>query len=183
VYHISVCVCPSPTLPFRCSFGTRNPTNDDTSRAQIALVGSFGAINAYSSSWFHRTSRSEIGRNGGRHASFRLAARRSRILTLSEALAMASVGATLGVGWASLGTHLSSLIYERNPHAAMAIKAVFLLIASFVHGYVRLSTPRLFLMVLLMILPVLIGLVYSLLCREIPIIDCVHGIDFRLDSP
>ncbi|KAF8537599.1 hypothetical protein BDD12DRAFT_744544 [Trichophaea hybrida] len=40
----------------------------------------------------------------------------------------------------------------------MGIKAVFLVIASFIHGYVRLSTPRLFLMVLLMIIPVLIGL-------------------------
>ncbi|KAI5821204.1 hypothetical protein BZA77DRAFT_238452 [Pyronema omphalodes] len=40
----------------------------------------------------------------------------------------------------------------------MGIKALFVIIASFIHGYVRLSTPRLFLMVLLMIIPVLIGL-------------------------
>lgn len=72
---------------------------------------------------------------------------------------MATVGASIGVGWASLGTYLSSLVYDQYPYAAMGIKAIFLTIASFVHGYVRLSTPRLFLMVLLMIIPALIGLV------------------------
>lgn len=72
---------------------------------------------------------------------------------------MATVGASVGVGWASLGTYLSSLVYDRYPYAAMGIRATFLVIASFVHGYVRLSTPRLFLVVLLMIIPVLIGLV------------------------
>jgi hypothetical protein len=74
---------------------------------------------------------------------------------------MATAGASVGVAWACLGTFLSSLAREHNPNAAMGIKAVFLVIASFVHGYVRLSTPRLFLMVLLMIIPVLLGLVCS----------------------
>ncbi|KAL7276539.1 hypothetical protein RUND412_000462 [Rhizina undulata] len=40
----------------------------------------------------------------------------------------------------------------------MAIRAMFMVIALFVHGYVRNSTPRLYLLVLLMIFPVLIGL-------------------------
>lgn len=41
----------------------------------------------------------------------------------------------------------------------MSIRAVFVVIALFVHGYIRSSTPRLYLLVLLMIFPVLIGLV------------------------
>jgi hypothetical protein len=72
---------------------------------------------------------------------------------------MATIGGVVGVGWASLGLFLSSLVYNTNPPAATAIKAIFVLIASFIHGYVRLTVPRLFLMVLLMIMPVLIGLV------------------------
>ncbi|KAI5845750.1 hypothetical protein DFP73DRAFT_476901 [Morchella snyderi] len=40
----------------------------------------------------------------------------------------------------------------------MSIRAVFVVIALFVHGYIRSSTPRLYLLVLLMIFPVLIGL-------------------------
>ncbi|KAA8914554.1 hypothetical protein FN846DRAFT_926778 [Sphaerosporella brunnea] len=75
-----------------------------------------------------------------------------------EALTMATIGGVIGVAWASLGTFLSSLVYGQNQHAAMTIKAVFVMVAAFVHGYVRLSTPRLFLLVLLMLMPVLIGL-------------------------
>jgi hypothetical protein len=41
----------------------------------------------------------------------------------------------------------------------MAIKGIFVAIATFFHGYVRISTPRLFLLVLLMMFPTLIGLV------------------------
>lgn len=69
------------------------------------------------------------------------------------------MGCTLGVAWACLGTYLGSLAYVRTPHGAMAIRAVFIMIASFVHGYIRISTPRLFILVLLMLIPTLIGLV------------------------
>ncbi|CAZ83125.1 unnamed protein product [Tuber melanosporum] len=40
----------------------------------------------------------------------------------------------------------------------MMIRATFLTISLFVHGYVRSSTPRLFILVLLMVIPVVIGL-------------------------
>ncbi|KAG0640730.1 hypothetical protein HOY80DRAFT_1116319 [Tuber brumale] len=40
----------------------------------------------------------------------------------------------------------------------MTIRATFLTISVFVHGYVRNSTPRLFILVLLMVIPVVIGL-------------------------
>lgn len=76
-----------------------------------------------------------------------------------EALILAAIGACVGVAWASLATYLGSLLRESNLTAALGIRAVFLIIALFAHGYVRSSIPRLFLMVLLMILPVLIGLV------------------------
>ena len=126
----------------------------------------FGRIDRYRCSHLYRTSRPEIGRNGGRYVAL-VRCEKWRNLNSGAALTMASVGAVLGVGWASLGTFASSLIQERNPYAAMGIKAVFLLVASFVHGYIRLSTPRLFLMVLLMIVPVLIGLACrALLCRD-----------------
>jgi hypothetical protein len=72
---------------------------------------------------------------------------------------MATVGVSIGVAWASLGVFLSSLAFQHNICAAMGIKAVFLAIASFAYGYIRLSTPRLFLLVLLMIIPMLTGLV------------------------
>ena len=41
----------------------------------------------------------------------------------------------------------------------MGIRAIFLTIAMFVHGYIRSATPRLFVMVLLMAVPVVIGVV------------------------
>ncbi|KAF8455255.1 hypothetical protein BDZ91DRAFT_538947 [Kalaharituber pfeilii] len=71
---------------------------------------------------------------------------------------MALIGISVGIGWAILGTYLGSLCYETNPSATMAIKAVFLVVAMFVHGYIRSCTPRLFIMVLLMAVPVLLAL-------------------------
>lgn len=41
----------------------------------------------------------------------------------------------------------------------MGIRAIFLTIAMLVHGYIRSATPRLFVMVLLMAVPVVLGLV------------------------
>lgn len=76
-----------------------------------------------------------------------------------EALILAAIGACFGVAWASLATYLGSFLRESNVTAMLGIRAAFLTIALFVHGYVRSSIPRLFIMVLLMILPVLIGLV------------------------
>jgi RsiW-degrading membrane proteinase PrsW (M82 family) len=78
------------------------------------------------------------------------------------ALILAAVGALIGVAWTTLATYLGSLVHASNPQAMMSIRAVFVVIALFVHGYVRSSTPRLYLLVLLMIFPVLIGLVHPL---------------------
>jgi len=62
----------------------------------------------------------------------------------------------------SLGVYLGSLFHLQNPDAALGIRAVFLAIAMFVHGYVRSNTPRLFIAVLLMAVPTLLGLVNTL---------------------
>lgn len=75
-----------------------------------------------------------------------------------EALAMATLGAAIGIAWSSFGTYLSSLCQESNPVAEQTIKAIFVTLAAFGHAYIRSSTPRLFLLVLLFIIPVLIGM-------------------------
>lgn len=85
--------------------------------------------------------------------------RQSIILTSCTALSLAAIGACIGVAWLSLGIFLSWKIVPHSHEGAMAIRGIFAAIAVFVHGYIRISTPRLFLLVLLMIFPTLIGLV------------------------
>lgn len=98
------------------------------------------------------------------------------------ALALATLGISIGIAWcvrgqvppgspksssyiltcgsrSTLGVYLGELVYDTNPHATMAIRAVFLTIALLAHGYIRSVAPRLFIMVLLTIIPVLLGLV------------------------
>lgn len=75
-----------------------------------------------------------------------------------EALVLGLIGIAVGTGWATLGTYLGSLCYRSNPSVTMWIRAIFLTIAMLVHGYIRSATPRLFVMVLLMAVPVVIGL-------------------------
>lgn len=75
-----------------------------------------------------------------------------------EALAMAALGASIGIAWSTLGTYLSSFCHENNLVAEQTIKAIFVTFAAFAHAYIRSSTPRLFLLVLLFIIPVLIGM-------------------------
>lgn len=82
-----------------------------------------------------------------------------RLGSMVESLILAAIGACIGVAWASLATYVGSLLHESNVPGMLAVRAVFVTVALFVHGYVRSSTPRLFIMVLLMIFPVLIGLV------------------------
>lgn len=75
-----------------------------------------------------------------------------------EALAMAAIGASLGIAWSSFGTYISSFFHHSNPVAEQTIKAIFVTLAAFSHAYIRSSTPRLFLLVLMFIIPVLIGM-------------------------
>lgn len=71
---------------------------------------------------------------------------------MTEALILALAGTVLGVAWSILGIFLSSLAMTSNPPAAYAIRAVFLLIAAFVHGFLRSQAPRVFIFVLLLII-------------------------------
>ena len=60
----------------------------------------------------------------------------------------------------SLGVYFGHLLNNAGkPEAALGVRAVFLTIAMFVHGYVRSNTPRLFIAVLIMAIPTLLGLV------------------------
>ncbi|PWW74558.1 hypothetical protein C7212DRAFT_346066 [Tuber magnatum] len=81
-----------------------------------------------------------------------------RLGSMVESLTLASLGASIGIGWASLAVYLGSLVHPHSERGMMTIRATFLTISLFVHGYVRSSTPRLFILVLLMVIPVVIGL-------------------------
>lgn len=77
---------------------------------------------------------------------------------LAEALILALSGAFLGLAWSNLGLYLSSLIIASNPHAAYAIRGLFLTVALMVHGFLRSYAPRLFVAVLVLIIPSLVNL-------------------------
>ncbi|ETS82366.1 hypothetical protein PFICI_04242 [Pestalotiopsis fici W106-1] len=66
---------------------------------------------------------------------------------MAEALFLIFFGTAFGLGWSTLGLHLSSLIYDTNISAAYAIRAIFFALAVILHGLLRSSTPRLFLFV------------------------------------
>jgi hypothetical protein len=69
-----------------------------------------------------------------------------------EALVLATCGTLLGLGWSLLGVYLSSLIIQENAPAAYTIRGVFLGFALIFHGFVRSSTPRLFILTVLEII-------------------------------
>lgn len=77
---------------------------------------------------------------------------------MAEALILVIVGTVLGVAWSMFGIYLSSLIYEINSPAAYTIKGIFLVLALLFHGFLRSSTPRLWLFVLLFIIVSVVGL-------------------------
>ena len=77
---------------------------------------------------------------------------------MAEALILAVSGTLLGVGWSMFGLYLSSLVYNTNSPAAYAIRALFLAIAVMFHGFLRSNTPRLFLMVLLLVIVSVVSL-------------------------
>ena len=72
-----------------------------------------------------------------------------------------------------MGVYIGSLCADTNRSASMAIRAIFLMIAVLVHGYIRSVTPRLFIMVLLMAVPAIVGLVS--VNRHIHMRECEYG--------
>ena len=71
---------------------------------------------------------------------------------MAEALILAVTGTILGLSWSTLGLYLSSLVIQDNAQAAYAIRAIFLILAVLLHGFLRSRTPRLFVFVLLLII-------------------------------
>lgn len=78
---------------------------------------------------------------------------------MAESLVMVTAGMLLGLGWSTLGLYLSSLVFETNEPAAYTIRALFLVMVTIVHGYVRSHSPRLFVLVWLFLLTSLTNLV------------------------
>lgn len=77
---------------------------------------------------------------------------------MAEALILALAGTLLGVAWSMFGIYLSSLVHERNPPAGYAIRGIFLAIALLFHGFIRSATPRLFILVLLLVIVSVVSL-------------------------
>lgn len=75
-----------------------------------------------------------------------------------ESLLMLIVGTASGLGWSLLGLKLSSLVVEENRGAAYAIRGIFLAVAAVLHGYIRSSNPRAFLLVAFYLIACLIVL-------------------------
>lgn len=71
---------------------------------------------------------------------------------MAQSLVFTLVGTSLGLGWSALGMYLSGLVFDSNEPAAYTIRAIFLVIVSIVHGYVRSQSPRLFVLVWLFLL-------------------------------
>ena len=77
---------------------------------------------------------------------------------MTEALILALSGTVLGLAWSLFGVYLSSLVIDRYPPAAYAIRGSFLAIATLFHGFLRSRTPRLFIFVLLLIIVCVVSL-------------------------
>ncbi|KAK7418365.1 hypothetical protein QQX98_003985 [Neonectria punicea] len=84
-----------------------------------------------------------------------------RMGMMIEALLMVLLGSLFGLGWSLLGLYLSGLVLDSNQSAAYAIRAIFLLVSVLLHGYVRSSSPRLFLMVAFLLIASIIVLLGS----------------------
>ena len=77
---------------------------------------------------------------------------------MAEALVLAISGTMLGIGWSMFGLYLSSLVYHTNSPAAYTIRGLFLAVALMFHGFLRSHTPRLFIMVLLLVIVSVVSL-------------------------
>lgn len=76
-----------------------------------------------------------------------------RLGVVIENIIMIIFGSGLGLSWCILGLYLASLVYDDNKPAAFTIRALFYLACILLHGYIRSSSPRLFLFVLFVMLP------------------------------
>ncbi|KAK9435201.1 Malate transporter, aliminium toerance [Metarhizium brunneum] len=79
-----------------------------------------------------------------------------RMGRMMEELLMTLFGALLGLSWSLLGLYLSSLVQDINAPAAYTIRALFLLVAVLIHGFVRSMSPRLFNFVLFLLVAALL---------------------------
>lgn len=84
-----------------------------------------------------------------------------RMGLMMESLLMILVGGLLGLSWSLLGLWLSSLVVHTNKPAASTIRALFLLVAVLLHGFIRSASPRLFVFVLFMLIPCVMVLLGS----------------------
>ena len=75
-----------------------------------------------------------------------------------EDLILILSGTLLGTAWSILGIYLGSLVIHKYPQAAYAIRGIFLAIATMFHGFLRSGTPRLYKMVLLMLIVCIVSL-------------------------
>lgn len=75
-----------------------------------------------------------------------------RFGVMAEALVLIMTGTLLGLGLSCLGLYLSSLAYELDEPAAYTIRGVFLVFCLMLHGFLRSLSPRLFNLVLLLII-------------------------------
>ncbi|KAI1432811.1 hypothetical protein GGR50DRAFT_672215 [Xylaria sp. CBS 124048] len=64
-----------------------------------------------------------------------------------ESVSSIALGTLLGLGWSNLGLYLSSLVVARDTSAAWAIRAIFFTCAVIIHGVLRSSAPRLFVLI------------------------------------
>jgi hypothetical protein len=71
---------------------------------------------------------------------------------MAEALVLILAGMLLGTAWAIFGLYLSSLVWETHQPAAYTVRALFLVVGTIFHGYVRSHSPRLFILVWLFLL-------------------------------
>ncbi|KAK1256074.1 hypothetical protein MKX07_008333 [Trichoderma sp. CBMAI-0711] len=76
-----------------------------------------------------------------------------RMGVVIENIIMIIFGSGIGLSWNMLGLYLGSLVYDTNRAGAFTIRAFFYLACILLHGYLRSSSPRLFLFVLSLILP------------------------------
>ena len=70
-----------------------------------------------------------------------------RMAKMIESLLLILFGSLAGLGWGILGLYLSSIPLDYDSPGSSSIRAVFLLASVLIHGFVRSSTPRLFVFV------------------------------------
>ena len=91
-----------------------------------------------------------------------------RLGALVESLTVVLFFALLGLSWAILGVYCSSLVYDRDPSAAYAIRGVFLLFAVILHGFLRSHVPRIY-----------VGLVFLLVAALVTLLSPQYTVTIR----